>query len=452
MLVIKREIEQSRASKNTGMSNLTTSLTSIAHFLQEYKLPIAAVGVAAAAVYIHCRWKRGYAASALGLDLGINGASPGEARKRASELVVAIAQSTTPGSRYYSVRQIAFAPSASSASSATPTPVSGLPCVQRVDEAKRSKSIHGFAPIEISSNSVNHEDERVMTIAKELDLQFGLDRNSNDSNTSPNAIGIRIEQLILRDVARSLIALAEFKQQLEQARAIAFDKQNEAHVVALEKYWSYLAPGTPLHPHGAANVNRAERQPSSNSNRIDVEEYKQRIVSPKWEEWAGFQGPDPGTDIRGGGELALRNLCAFAATYGAAARSMCELAKEQGIKWFGLSIASINVTAQVLRLVSEHKLDNYIVRRAMELGIDTRNSSSSQSALELESNSTLWSYQELIFSELHAGVLFRLQRKWLKVRPPNVMSFSSIFQEVLRAFELDVRAGRFAPPQPGEEI
>lgn len=82
--------------------------------------------------------------------------------------------------------------------------------------------------------------------------------------------------------AQALVNLHRWQLQL-QAK---FSHDNIEHETLLQRLWAALYPDRPFKP-----------------------------KSSKWKR-AGFQGPDPATDFRGGGELALRCMLYFAEAYG----------------------------------------------------------------------------------------------------------------------------------------
>lgn len=80
---------------------------------------------------------------------------------------------------------------------------------------------------------------------------------------------------------------------LDQIRGIAFDHNNEVHLVLLKNLWKLLCPDTEL----------------------------EGMISKQWTD-IGFQGQDPSTDFRGMGLLSLENLVFFATVYTDHARNI----------------------------------------------------------------------------------------------------------------------------------
>lgn len=147
--------------------------------------------------------------------------------------------------------------------------------------------------------------------------------------------GPDIEPNVAACVAQVLAANA-FRSALAAAAATAYDAGRPAHEAALAQLWAHMKPGVPL-------------------------------PGRKGTHWAdiGFQGVDPASDFRSGGELALRSLEWMARERGGVARGMLSAMGEVaggrpssgGVAWYPWACAGIQIVHEVRGLAEARLLD-----------------------------------------------------------------------------------------------
>ncbi|GAB0490720.1 hypothetical protein MMPV_001957 [Pyropia vietnamensis] len=158
--------------------------------------------------------------------------------------------------------------------------------------------------------------------------------------------GPDIEPNVAACVAHVLAANA-FRSALAAAAATAYDSNRPAHEAALAQLWAHMKPGVPL-------------------------------PARKGTHWAdiGFQGVDPASDFRSGGELALRSLEWFARERGEVAQGMLTAMGEVaggrpssgGVAWYPWACAGIQIVHEVRGLAEARLLDGVWYRTLAAAG------------------------------------------------------------------------------------
>lgn len=198
--------------------------------------------------------------------------------------------------------------------------------------------------------------------------------------------GPDIEPNVVACVAHVLAANA-FRSALAAAAATPYDSGRPAHESALVQLWAHMKPGVPL----------PER---------------------KGIHWAdiGFQGVDPASDFRSGGELALRSLEWMARERGEVARGMLSAMGEVaggrpssgGVAWYPWACAGIQIVHEVRGLAEARLLDGVWYRTLASAAAAPRNGSTGGA-------SDPWAAQEqltIAFYEIVAEVWVLFHGLW----------------------------------------
>lgn len=119
---------------------------------------------------------------------------------------------------------------------------------------------------------------------------------------------------------------AECVLQLRHLAGGAFDREDPTHERALRRFFA------------------AVRSPSE-ARQV----FESGVKDPRWKE-LGFQGDDPRTDIRGGGILAVQNMCYLAEVYPEETKRMLEEASS-GSGEYLFAAACVNVSAMLVLLL-----------------------------------------------------------------------------------------------------
>ena len=115
--------------------------------------------------------------------------------------------------------------------------------------------------------------------------------------------------------------IAEFRNNLKLLYKEKFDKNNSKHVTMLFNLWKKLK-----------------------GNETQIE-----LIDKKWLE-IGFQGPDPSTDFRGAGILALYNLYDFVLKRENASRQVyCDATDK--IKWYFFAASGVNISGAIIDFI-----------------------------------------------------------------------------------------------------
>jgi len=146
---------------------------------------------------------------------------------------------------------------------------------------------------------------------------------------------------------------------------------------------------------------------------------EERISGPVSKDWQeiGFQGSSPATDFRGMGLLGLQQLIEFSRAYPSRARAILHDSVSHR-NWFSFAITGLNLTADLVRLTGERKLNQWYYQYGA-----TRQSA----------------------AQLYAVMFVRFNAAWAKANPPNVMSFQEIHTAFLTQLERDAANGQLLP-------
>lgn len=115
--------------------------------------------------------------------------------------------------------------------------------------------------------------------------------------------------------------IAGFRNYLKSLYSEKFNKNNSGHVKMLFEIWRKLK-----------------------GNETQIE-----LIDRKWLD-IGFQGPDPSTDFRGAGILALYNLHDFVINREAASRKVYLDATDK-IKWYFFAASGVNISGAIIDIV-----------------------------------------------------------------------------------------------------
>lgn len=250
------------------------------------------------------------------------------------------------------------------------------------------RRVTGQCEIERVCLALRDEPQAVLTAALERSFELsaqlaGLRRDlrkesldvglaaTNVLAIKPLPRGAEGEVLVARRVRSALESVHSVNRlvaRLEAERAVPYRSENEEHEDLLRRLWAALRPGVPL----------------------------EARVTDQWSE-IGFQGRDPATDFRGMGVLGLQNLVWFAENRTATAREvLADTAREA---WFSFAITGINLTADLVRMARERRLNQYFYTRGATLDS---------------------------FCRLYAVVFSRFNAAWERDAPATVMEFGRI--------------------------
>mmetsp|Transcript_5752 Transcript_5752/g.15358 ORF Transcript_5752/g.15358 Transcript_5752/m.15358 type:complete len:357 (-) Transcript_5752:1279-2349(-) len=139
----------------------------------------------------------------------------------------------------------------------------------------------------------------------------------------------------LRSLLQRALHVGEAVQAALLLRAIPFSKENPDHELLLKQLWRQLTDGAP--------------QPEGRSSR----------------EWSriGFQGANPATDFRGGGELALRQLVFFANEFTLESRRYLQEPHNE-LARYPFACCGIGLSDAIARMASRGALDAVLLRAA----------------------------------------------------------------------------------------
>jgi len=203
----------------------------------------------------------------------------------------------------------------------------------------------------------------------------------------------------LRHVLERVLSVGETVQTALLHRATPFSASNPLHEQMLAELWDKL-------------TDRAPREGGR--------------VTREWGR-VGFQGTDPATDFRGGGELALRQLVFFANEYERdAKRFLCEPHNE--IARYPFACCGIGVSDSIVRMASRGALDLVLLRAP--------SASRRMQALD----------------DLYAAVWRAFHEMYVASAPATVMDFPPLYKHAITTFERELLArGHFdhlalAPP------
>ena len=115
--------------------------------------------------------------------------------------------------------------------------------------------------------------------------------------------------------------IASFRKKLKLLYSEKFNKLNTEHVKMLLDIWRKL---------------------KGDENQIE-------LIDRKWLE-IGFQGPDPSTDFRGAGIMALYNLHDFVLNRQAASQKVYLDATDQ-IKWYFFAASGVNISGGIIEVI-----------------------------------------------------------------------------------------------------
>ena len=169
----------------------------------------------------------------------------------------------------------------------------------------------------------------------------------------------------------------------------AFDHHQDHHQALLDKLWTALKP---LERRGC------------------------------WTE-IGFQGPDPSSDFRGMGLLGLTQLVYFSSKgEGNRAREIL-LDSNHPRRFYPFAATGINLSAFVVDLIHERRLDERIFRRLESVEVEY--------AVDVEggpaANEKLVEIGMLEVHEVYCEVFSAFSDMWVASDPPNIMSFPAMF-------------------------
>eukprot|EP01117_Protostelium_nocturnum_P019290 TRINITY_DN8328_c0_g1_i1.p1 TRINITY_DN8328_c0_g1~~TRINITY_DN8328_c0_g1_i1.p1 ORF type:complete len:332 (-),score=87.00 TRINITY_DN8328_c0_g1_i1:46-1041(-) len=162
--------------------------------------------------------------------------------------------------------------------------------------------------------------------------------------------------------------VVKLRSQLNSTKNTAYNSQDEEHERKLEQLWTLLRP----------NVQREGR------------------ISRMWGD-IGFQGKDPATDFRAMGVLGLDQLLYFALHHPeTAANTLRDSSSPKNS--YPFAITGINITAFLLKLLEEKKLNHLLYRNAFN------------------------------FDEIYCLVFVMFNQYYISQKPRDLMDFGPIFQ------------------------
>ncbi|KAJ1971561.1 hypothetical protein H4R35_005191 [Dimargaris xerosporica] len=141
----------------------------------------------------------------------------------------------------------------------------------------------------------------------------------------PHTPTLRPVQLLESSLAR-IHGIPQLLASLETQRRTAVTWSDPSHAQQLKRLWSLL--GTPMATHLPAAPQ----------------------LLPDWPS-IGFQGPNPCTDFRGMGRLALDSLEYYARAYPTSARLVLACSQHHPTAWYSFAIVGINLAALAWRLL-----------------------------------------------------------------------------------------------------
>jgi len=143
----------------------------------------------------------------------------------------------------------------------------------------------------------------------------------NKTTLSKNSDELKEISLLIKKKLNNHNNLAEFKKKLRLIYNEKFDKENHQHLNMLFNIWKKL---------------KGEQNPIE-------------LIDRKWLE-IGFQGPDPSTDFRGAGILALYNLYDFVTKRFDKSYQVYLDATDE-IKWYFFAASGVNISGAIIDLI-----------------------------------------------------------------------------------------------------
>jgi hypothetical protein len=184
---------------------------------------------------------------------------------------------------------------------------------------------------------------------------------------------------------------------LNKQRQETFSYDNYVHTNLLHTLWSNLRP--------------------------DVRRSTNSWVCDDWGE-LGFQGKDPSSDFRGMGVLGLAQLTYFSQNYGRDSIKLLQ-SSQFDYQYFPFAATGINITALILDLLIQHRLDDYITGYLDHL--------LPYDPMELlEEGYTDEKCVQMILSIVHdiyCQVFIAFGEQWFAARPKDLMEFPRIFKD-----------------------
>ncbi|CDW52288.1 ELMO CED12 domain containing protein [Trichuris trichiura] len=243
------------------------------------------------------------------------------------------------------------------------------------------------------------EHQRVAQVERFLrscDIAASLPSSPGDAEVLANELcefGRISDPEVKRRLQEALLKISAYVKlisDVEMIRRISFDRHNGDHRQELFRLYASLKPGEAC-----------------------------QLVDNRWQD-IGFQGHDPSTDFRGMGILGLKQLLFLCKHYPMWSARMYSFSVHPSFG-YPFAIVGINMTSLLCDLLKEGHLKSYFYSlKARELTMEQ-------------------------FHVAYCECFHRFDRRWKTCKPPDIMHFGSVRNQLKLEIVGQLRKGNFAP-------